>query len=176
MEEREPLPPHQQMNVTPPPSQGWWGRNWRWFVPLIVVLVFVLVCGCCAGIFYVVYQQLRVPYDKAVVMLENSPEAAEVLGEPIQVGSLDYSQLESTPAGDVVVVFPVQGARTAGIARAEAVQVNGTWEIAYLELVPEGADEPIVIHDEGAPGPSAPPDQPIPEQTEPPAEEATPAE
>src|SRR5215207_3583660 len=74
----------------PPPSsprqRGWFARNWKWFLPLIVIGPIVLCCGGVSAIFGGVFGMMKSsePYKHAVRQAQADPRVTAVLGTPVE--------------------------------------------------------------------------------------------
>lgn len=78
------------------PPKGWFGRNWLWFVPLVIVLPIVVCCGGGAALVYFglgEFEKLP-PYKDSIDLVKQDPQIAAELGSPVEVPSL-YGILSS---------------------------------------------------------------------------------
>ena len=153
----------------PRPQKGWFGRNWWWFIPLIVLAPFICCCGSCAGCAYWGLQQLNnlPPYKDTVQMIQSDPRVQAELGTPIDVaglietaqsgGNFDISQ--SGNAAVVNVSVPISGPNGSGVLHIEATD-NGTgnWTYTRREVVIDSSGKIIDLMPAGSTSPDTTPD------------------
>ncbi|WP_225411100.1 cytochrome c oxidase assembly factor 1 family protein [Stigmatella hybrida] len=167
------------------PRQGWWGRNWKWVVP-VGCLTPVLMCGCFGALgLYFISSAIKSSdaYQQAVALVSENPEVQEVLGTPIEFGFPRGSVNTDSGEGRASLNIPVEGPKASGTLRVEALSVGGTWTFERLEVEVPGR-EPIPLmeppmDDELPPGLEALPDEEAPpmdlgEEPLPPEEELLP--
>src|SRR3954468_16310911 len=93
MDTPPPIPP---ASSTPPPvpaaKRGWWSRNWKWFVPVGCLSLFVLFAGFIAAICLFVFTVLKSTdvYKEALVRAKADPAVVQALGEPIKEGLMPF--------------------------------------------------------------------------------------
>jgi hypothetical protein len=120
------------------PRRGWFGRNWLWFVPTIIVVPVLLCGGCCGGIFLVVVGGMKKSevYKTALEQVQNDPKVIAALGEPIEAGWMVTGEVnvQAGGGGDAKLYFPVSGPRGKAGVTAEARRVGGTWGLIRLEV------------------------------------------
>lgn len=95
------------------PQQGWWSRNWKWFVP-VGCLTLLATCGCCIGGGLLVALrgvQSSPVYQDAIARATSSPLAIEALGAPIEASWM--VEFNVTPA-ETRIRVPLKGKKTAG--------------------------------------------------------------
>lgn len=137
----ETMPP-----VPPAARKGWWGRNWKWFVPtgcftlIVVVLGFVvLIVGFVMGL-----MKSSGAYTEALAAARENPAVTATLGTPIQpswyvTGNIDLSG----SSGHANLAIPILGPKGRGTLHVVAVKSEGEWEFRVLKLAVKGADERI---------------------------------
>ena len=182
----------QAMDATfPGPEQkprGWWSRNWKWFVPTVLLIMILICCGGPIAIFYGGVSVLRntEPYVKIMQMIQANPEAQEALGQPIRDDS--WFPVLSTDGDNIDIRWDLAGPKGKGKAYVKSRTNNGKIEIVIIEVtLPNG--KKLILHDEAggnvappfvppgaaegekkqesAPQPELPQNISIPEETEP---------
>ncbi|HEX7010164.1 MAG TPA: hypothetical protein VF184_09285, partial [Phycisphaeraceae bacterium] len=83
------MQPDPTMGTPLEPSQpSWWSRNWKWFVPLLaLVLLLLSCCCCCLGGIYMAWPQIRgvmEVHQTALEHAQNDPRVIAALGQPIE--------------------------------------------------------------------------------------------
>src|SRR4051812_26805937 len=82
------------MQGTPPPlpgaRRGWWGRNWKWAVPVGCLVPLVVCGGLFGGIFAAVFGALRSSdaYKTAIGRAQGDQAVVAALGSPVEGGYL----------------------------------------------------------------------------------------
>lgn len=138
-----------------PPPRGWFGRNWLWFVPTVIILP-ILLCGGCIGgslLLYLNTVKSSQPYQQALARIRENAELKEKLGEPIEEAtafpnaqwSLDNNR-ESAK-----IQFSVKGPKSDGNVEVEAVAVDGSWSFEKLEVALQDGTS-VDLSDEHVPG------------------------
>jgi hypothetical protein len=132
-------------------KKGWWGRNWKWFVP-VTVLFLVLLCALCGfGMLGSVMGIIKStePYETALERARADARVVEVLGEPIEDGFFVQGNVNVTnQSGQADLAIPVSGPNGSGTIHVDATRTAGRWSYATLELQVEGATERIDLREE----------------------------
>jgi Cytochrome oxidase complex assembly protein 1 len=144
-------PPSATFAVRPPPPprpQTWFERNWKWLVPLLVVVVLFAFSAFIGGGIYFVESALRssYPYQVAVKRATESPVVAAKLGTPLHVGwfvsgSLGFNGSE----GSASLGIPISGPNGKGSIKVVGKKHANHWNVETLELDVSGQDEPIQL-------------------------------
>jgi hypothetical protein len=141
----------QEVNVESNGSkQGWWSRNWKWFVPVACLAALVLCIGCIA-IFVVVARGASSEViestdvcQMAMTQLQANAQAVEALGTPIEIGGGAGGSYEVTgPSGSADLSIPVSGPQGSGTLYVVANKSAGIWRFDALELAVEGVADRI---------------------------------
>jgi hypothetical protein len=144
-----PSPTGGAQTVQPRPKT-WFERNWKWLVPLLIV-VFLVVCGAfVGGVIYFVESALRssYPYQSAVKRATESPAVAAKLGTPLHIGwfvsgNLGFNGSEGRASLDI----PIAGPNGKGSIKVVGKKHANHWNFETLELDVSGQDEPIPLLD-----------------------------
>lgn len=142
-----------------PPRRGWFGRNWLWFVPTVLILPILLCGGCFGGLFYIGVQAIKghPMYVQAVERVQNSDAVQEKLGEPIEVSTvLPDGEFKMDGSSSVAkFLFSVKGPKGSANVIAEGQMVDGAWHFDKFTVTPDAdgavidlADEPVVLEND----------------------------
>ncbi|MFY0570883.1 cytochrome c oxidase assembly factor Coa1 family protein [Archangium lansingense] len=162
------------------PQQGWWNRNWKWALPS-GCLALLLTCGCLGPLIFgaTIWQSLQgsgVLVD-AVTQAKQSVDVREVLGEPIESGSVpqQFSINSSDEKGAASFAVPLKGPKASGTLYGEAYKSGEEWTFTTLKV--EVPDHPVInlLGPAAEPAPdtvpfnpdSLPEVEPLPENEEP---------
>lgn len=162
------------------PRQSWWGRNWKWVVP-VGCLGLLLSCGCLGAVLFgAAFQTVKslggtsVVVD-AVAQAKQSPEVQEALGADIQAGlSVSGSFQSSNDRGSADLSIPLDGSKTDGTLYVEAYRDGEQWRYTRLEVAVPGRPPINLLGGDAEPPPdtlpfpeSLPDVEPLPEEGEP---------
>ena len=132
------------------PKQGWWSRNWKWFVPVVCIGAFVVCIGCIVLLVVVIRgasSELIKSTDvcrMAMTQLQANAQAVEALGTPIEIGAGVGGSYEVTgPSGSADLSIPVSGPKGSGTLYVVATKSAGIWRYEVLELAVEGMADRI---------------------------------
>ena len=137
-----PLPPQF------PRQKNWFDRNWKWFIPTLVV-AFLLVIGGFVGALFLGITHMFAgsePYKVAVERAMKSPAVQEKIGAPMKVGWLTSGNENlNGPSGSASLSIPLSGPKGSGTIYVEAKKKAGTWRYETLEFAPsDGARVPLL--------------------------------
>jgi hypothetical protein len=121
-----------------PQSKNWWGRNWKWFVPVGCLSSLVLVIGFIALIVFFVSGMVKSSdvYNQALSRARHSPEVIQSLGTPIEEGFFTSGSINmSDSSGEAELAIPISGPVGNGTIYVEARKSMGEW--TFLQLVVE---------------------------------------
>lgn len=118
------------------PRPNWFGRNWKWFVPvgcLTLLLLFVAaVCLLMAGVFGMMRR--AEPYQHALTTAQSHPQVIAALGQPIEPGFMVQGNLEiQNDSGSAEINFPIAGPRGEATVYVVAKKTRGEWSYDVLE-------------------------------------------
>lgn len=128
-------------------SPNWWSRNWKWFVPVLLVTVVVLMAGFMLAIFTFVMRMMSSsePYQTALARAQANPEVIATLGEPVTPGRFIMGNIASSAdgSGDADLSIPLSGPK--GEARIYVVgeRETGQWNYEAMIVVDADSDRRI---------------------------------
>lgn len=127
---------------TPPPlpqptSSDWWGRNWKWFVPLLCLVLALLAAGVVGFVALLLgFLKSSDPYQGAVARARAEPALVEALGGPITEGFFTTGSINlNGPSGAAELSIPLEGPAGKATLYVEATRKLGVWH--YDGLVAE---------------------------------------
>jgi len=127
--------------VGAPPQKGWFGRNWKWFVP-VIALVVLAPCLICGGVFgaawFGITKALKDSgaFTQSLPMVQNSAAVQAELGSPIEFDGISGGSINSQSggSGDATINYSVKGPKGTADVTAEGVKRAGTWSITGLTV------------------------------------------
>jgi hypothetical protein len=138
------------MNAPTVAQPNWWGRNWKWFVPVLAVVMLALFAAFLAAIFAFVFGMMKSsePYREALTRATANPQTVQALGEPIEPGYFVQGNISTQGAsGEASFVIPLKGPKDSAKVYVDAVQSAGLWEYRTLVVQIEGDDQRIDLLD-----------------------------
>jgi hypothetical protein len=166
---------NQGMNDQPQKPRGWWSRNWKWFIPVVFVVMVFICCGGPLGFLYFGFKQLlnSEPYKITMQKIADSEELKQELGEPIE------SVLNPPPSvrvenangrGEADARWTIKGPKGQAKAHITARLNNDKWEIGQIEVNLSNGKKIIIPIDSGNQAPTFSPQDntSTPETKEPP--------
>lgn len=119
---------------TPVVAPGWWSRHWRWFVPVLVIVV-LLLAGA-VGWYAMVGKNLRIkysePYRLALAQVQKDPKMTLRLGEPIRDATRLPSGSVENDRGRADFYFDVAGPKGKAKIQAQASRIGDRWGFSML--------------------------------------------
>jgi hypothetical protein len=152
----------------PGPEQkprGWWSRNWKWFVPTVLLIMILICCGGPVGFLYLAFSKLynSEAYKMTMQKIATSEELKQELGQPINnlYNPPPSFRMEENADGSGLVDarWEVEGPKGRGRAHVEARMRDNKWEIVTIDVTIVSNNKKIVLHDDAG-GNVAPPFNP----------------
>lgn len=106
----------------PKNQKGWFGRNWKWFVPTLILVPLFCCCGVPIGGYFLFQDQMikmSPYYTEPLQLVEQNTAAGEVLGTPIEAGKPVVSEKIQGGTQYLVIEYPVTGPDGSGVIVAE---------------------------------------------------------
>jgi hypothetical protein len=139
------------ITALPAERPDWFGRNWKWFVPSVVLLPVLALGGCGGCLFFGLQFAFKSSdaYKNAVARVQADPVVTAALGSPVEPGLFTYSGniSDAGPIGHAEVVFPISGPKGSGTVYLVADKSGGKWEFKVLEVTLDGTETPINLLD-----------------------------
>ena len=119
------------------PRPNWWSRNWKWFVPVLGVIVILLAVGSIALFVTLLFSTMKSSgaYKQALVAARADPAVEQALGAPIDAGFIVSGSVSvSGSSGDADLSIPVSGPKGKGTLHVRATRSMGEWQFTELVL------------------------------------------
>lgn len=116
-------------------KSNWWGRNWKWFVPVGCLGSLILFAGFIILILGLVFGVMKSSeaYQSALAETKAHPMVQQALGTPIEAGLFMAGNINiSGSSGHADLAIPVSGPNGEGIIYAVAVKSAGKWTFSTL--------------------------------------------
>jgi hypothetical protein len=118
--------------------KNWWGRNWKWVVPVGGIGALALFAAVVFAVFSLIFGVMKssVVYKDAVARAKGHSSVQEILGSPIEEGWLVTGNINvSGSSGEADLDIPISGSE--GKAKIYVVAEKSGEEWTYLTLVVE---------------------------------------
>ncbi len=143
----ENVPPPPAYATPQPPPQGWWSRNWKWFVPTGCCLTPLVLGGAfVAFLVLVIFGAMKQTdvYQTAVARAKSNSKVIAALGQPIEEGwFLSGSTKVEGGTGTANLSIPISGPKGKGTIYAEATKSAGEWSYSKLVVKIDSSGETI---------------------------------
>ena len=139
-------------------AKGWWGRNWKWFVPvgcLGILICVVALVAVCIGIGYMMITS-SAPYQAAVSAAQSDPRVIAALGSPMKQGLLFSGNIKentawslaggNTNSGWAEFHIQIHGPKGKGKLHVVGLEANGKWTYQTLTIEIEATKEIIDLN------------------------------
>ncbi len=124
--------------------RNWWQRNWKWFVPVIVVTP-VLVCGGFITLLFSFVHGVMTgsgAYEQALVAARGDTAVVAALGMPIEDGFFVTGNVQvNSQSGWAELAIPISGPRGEATIFVAAEKDGGEWYFDTLDVLVDGTDE-----------------------------------
>jgi len=135
----------------PPPMalpKSWFARNWKWFVPTLILGLVLLLALFVGGLMTFVFGLMKSsePYQYAVAVASSNPDVVRELGTPIVPGWFPSGNINvSGSSGNADLAIPLKGSRHRGTLYVVAKKTDGAWTYTKLRILVEGQESPIEL-------------------------------
>lgn len=129
-----------------PQRTGWWGRNWKWFVPTGCMGMLLLVVGFAFFIIAIVFGALKSSdaYKDALAKAKADSRVVNALGSPIEDGMFISGKTNvSGTSGHADMTVPISGPKGKGTIYFVASKFAGQWTFSKLMVEIAGTGQRI---------------------------------
>src|SRR2546429_8288625 len=140
----EPAPP-----PPPMPQPNWFGRNWKWVVPVGCLLPVLVVGGCALMVFFCATSMMKQAeaYKIALARAQANSGVTEAIGSPIaQTGIVSGNSNVNGPTGEANLSIPLSGPKGKATLYVEAKKSADIWLFQTRVLKIEKTRERIELN------------------------------
>ena len=119
------------------PGTNWWGRNWKWFLPVGCLGTSILFAGFIASIMFIAFSAMKSSdaYKDAVAKASAHPLVQESIGTPIEEGMFASGKINVGGAsGNASLSIPLSGPKGEAILYVKAEKSAGQWTYSILAV------------------------------------------
>ena len=129
------------------PRPKWFGRNWKWVVPLGCPVLFVGGCGLLAFLFATGIMKQSDAYKIALARAQANPAVIEAIGSPIsQTGIVSGNSNVSGPTGEAKLSISLSGPKGKATLYVEAMKSADLWVFQTMVVKIEKTGERIDLN------------------------------
>jgi hypothetical protein len=133
-------------NMTQHSEKNWWGRNWKWVVPVGGIGALALMASLVALVLWLAFGMMKSSdvYKGAFAFAGSDPVVQSAIGTPLEQGFFVSGTINiSGPSGNADLAIPISGPDGKATIYAVAEKTAGQW--AYSTLVVEVEDTGQII-------------------------------
>ncbi len=116
-------------------NKNWWGRNWKWVVPVGCLVPLAICTGFIALIVSLVFGMMKSSdaYKEALAKAEANPAVQKAIGMPIEEGMFTTGNINiNGPSGKADLAIPISGPDGEATIYVVAVKTAGKWTFSTL--------------------------------------------
>jgi len=148
------------------PRKGWFARNWKWFVPALLIVLVVLPLSILGSVFAAIRSSDAAK--ESLRRAQSNPLLVQELGVPIEEGWLLGGNINvSGTSGDADLAVPISGPKAKGRIYVTAHKSAGVWSYSVMTAVIDGSDQKINLLSDVTPRAEVAPTQGAPVQSPP---------
>ena len=128
--------------------KSWFSRNWKWFIPTLILGLVLLLALFVGGLLTFVFGLLKSsePYQHPVAVASSNPDVVRELGAPISPAwYVSGSVSVSGSSGEADLDIPLHGSLHSGTLYVIAKKTDGVWKYTKLRVFVEGHESPIEL-------------------------------
>lgn len=124
--------------------KGWFARNWKWLVPVVLIVGFGLPPALMSSVFAAMKNSDAAK--ESVLYAQANPLVVQKLGTPIAEGWMVSGSINtSTTSGDADLAVPISGPKGQAKIYVTAQKVSGAWNYSVMEVAIAGNNERISL-------------------------------
>jgi hypothetical protein len=135
-------------------QRTWFGRNWKWVLPVGCLGPLTLLILGCAGIFGIIMGSMKHSwaYSEGLALARQNTEVVAVMGEPIETGFLTSGSINvSGSSGNADLAIPINGPKSKGTLYVVAHKQVGEWMFDNADVEIDGQQKRINLLPQGKP-------------------------
>jgi Cytochrome oxidase complex assembly protein 1 len=145
------------------PRSNWFGRNWKWVVPVGCLLPVLLVGGCALVVFFLATGMMKQSdaYKIALARAQANSAVIEAIGSPIsQTGIVSGNSNVNGPTGEANLSSPLSGPKGKATLYVDAKKWADQWFFQTMVVKIEKTGERIDLNTSPLPARTASPAHP----------------
>ncbi|MEM9418087.1 MAG: cytochrome c oxidase assembly factor Coa1 family protein [Planctomycetota bacterium] len=135
-----------------PNQSTWWSRNWKWFLPTVIVVPMLGCAGVFTLLISLVFGLLKgsEPFEYSLAAVQADPRVQAELGTPIEAGFFVTGTINySGASGDADIAYQISGPTGSGTVYVVGIKSAGAWSYSVLTLELESTGDRIDLQSAG---------------------------
>jgi len=131
------------MEQTQQPQKTWWGRHWKWVVPVGCVVPVLFCSGLILLIFSAVFGMIKgsQPYTQSLTAAQANAQVQTALGTPIEPALLVTGNIQLNNAnGFADIQYQITGPKGSATVYVVGNKTAGTWTYTTMAVEIQGAN------------------------------------
>ena len=125
-----------------PPRPTWFGRNWKWFIPLICIVPVALFIGFFVLLFTVITGVLKSTdaYQIPLATAKTNSLVISAIGSPVKDGFFTTGNVHSSAAttANANLAIPISGPNGRATIHVVATKSSGIWTFSTMTVTAGG--------------------------------------
>jgi hypothetical protein len=144
----------QGLSEQPQKPRGWWSRNWKWFVPTMLLLMVLMCSGCLVSValFFVNGLRHMEPYMVTMDKIQTNQQVVEAFGEPIT--DCSWTPTLTADGNGIDMRWDIKGPKGKGKAYVKSRVTNQKFDIVVIEIMPPDGKKIIIPVESGNSAPT----------------------
>jgi hypothetical protein len=133
----------------PMPPTNWFGRNWKWVVPVGCLVPILFLVGCALAVFFFAIGLLKRTdaYKTALARAQENPAVIEAIGSPIsQTGIVSGKSNVNGATGELDLSIPLRGPKGKATLYIKAKKSADIWYFQTMVAKIEKTEERIDLN------------------------------
>lgn len=132
----------------PGPRKSWWGRNWKWVVPVgcltpIIVCGGLITLGVTVGLGAIKSSDV---YQQSLAAAQADARVQQALGTPVEPGFLVTGNIDvQNSSGRADLTYPISGPKGGGTVHAMGDMAGGAWTLNLVVVKIDASGEEIDV-------------------------------
>jgi hypothetical protein len=124
-----------------PPRPNWFGRNWKWFIPLVCLVPIALFVGFFVLLFTVITGLLKSTdaYQIPLATAKTNSLVISAIGSPVKEGFFTTGNVNSSgTSGNANFAIPISGPNGRATIHVVATKSSGVWTFSTMTVTAGG--------------------------------------
>ena len=132
----------------PIPPTNWFGRNWKWVLPVGCLVPMLFLVGCALAIFFFAMAVLKQTdaYKMALARAQENPAVIEAIGSPISQTGIVSGKSNVRTTGEAKLSIPLKGPKGKATLYVEATKSADVWYFQTMLVKIEKTGERIDLN------------------------------
>jgi hypothetical protein len=134
-----------------PPQRSWWGRHWKWVVPVGCLMPIMCCCGPIALSVSMLFGMIKgsMPYTDSLAAAKANVDVQNALGTPIEPDFIVGGNISlNGSSGAANIFYNITGPSGTATVRVNGTKSGGVWSYLYMDATINGTTTKIDLQTE----------------------------